>query len=156
LVVVWIISKLSHLPLPSRSIDQFQRCEYHVTRSDPRQNPSIFQLFLSHLSIKVSTKTLEPTREWCHEEEEEEEEEAGNALTGPRISDRSTTANALTSSPRVFRLTIPPSSSSALKTNQESATEEESARQSPYFFSSRTWSPSADENDDWKTVPCRG
>ncbi len=98
LVVVWIISKLSHLPLPSRSIDQFQRCDYHVTRSDPRLNPSIFQLFLSHLSIKVSPKTLEPTREWCHEEEEEEED--GNALTRPRISDRSTKANALTSSPR--------------------------------------------------------
>jgi len=79
-----------------------------------------------------------------------------NALTGPRMSDRSTKANALTSSPRIFRLMIPPSSSSALKTNQESATEEESDRQRPYFFSSRTWSPSADENDDRKTVPYRG
>jgi hypothetical protein len=137
LVVLWVISKLSHLPVPSRSIDQFQRCDFHVTRSDPTQNPSIFQLFLSHLSIKVSTKTLEPKREWCHEEEEEE-------------------GNALTSSPRLFRLMIPPSSSSALKTNQESAREEESEWQSPYFFSSRTWSPSADENDDRKTVPYRG
>lgn len=57
LAVIWIISELTHPPLPSRSMDQFECCHYHVTCSEPRQNPRTRELSLSHLSNKPWTKS---------------------------------------------------------------------------------------------------